>query len=223
MQPDRPRKPLPRPSDKRQCARVTPPCSRVRDLAGGFHLAALGTNRSSAQSPAGRLKLPRAVLPCVAGKDQATVCFLHEPQKIEHLLPTDLPGFINDHDCTFRQRSASNELGDRLHIFQPVATESDYLLTLRGGGLGNMSGSTKCILHTDGARNFSPVPAPPRNSVIKSVTQESAETREAGREQVRFRQIAATLRAVSVARCLDDCPFSRRVTVRPRNLVVLRT
>ena len=38
--------------------------------------------------------------------------------------------------------------------FQPVATESDYLLTLRGGGLGNMPGSTKCILHTTEHETF---------------------------------------------------------------------
>ena len=94
------------------------------------------------------------MLPCVAGKDDATICFLHEPQKIEHLLPTDLPGFINDHDRTFRQRSALNEFGDRLHIFQPVATEIDYLLTLRGGGLGDMPGSTKRILHATEHETF---------------------------------------------------------------------
>ena len=71
------------------------------------------------------------MLPRVAGKDDAALRFLHEAQEVEHLTPADLPGFIDDQDRAFRQRTALQKLGHGLGVFQPVAPEVGDLLALR--------------------------------------------------------------------------------------------
>ena len=47
-----------------------------------------------------------AMLPRVAGEDDAALRPLHELEEVEHLTPADLPSFIDDQDRALRQRAA---------------------------------------------------------------------------------------------------------------------